>query len=309
MRILITGAAGFLGSTLVQHLKVNNDVVVFDNLMYNQGPLVHDALSGTIFHKEDILDWSDTLKDEISRADIIIPLAAIVGAPACDKNPERATAINYGWIKELLNYVNKQTVLLPTTNSSYGTVAGICTEETPTNPLSLYAKDKQAAESILINSYNHSIVFRLATVFGYSPRPRLDLLINSLCMEALNTGKIVIFDGHFRRNYIHVEDIAQAFKFAIYNRFSMWGKVYNLGNDSINMTKAQLAGVIGDHLGVPVEEDSSRTDPDKRDYLVSSQKLLNAGFKAERDLIYGIDQMTVFNDFLTDRSAPYLRNY
>lgn len=310
MRILITGGCGYIGSLLTRKLSESHDVVVFDNLIYNQGPLVYNSLDRAFFYNEDVLDWSDHLKDEVDHADVIIPLAALVGAPLCDRNVGLTQKLNYDWIEQLSERVDGQTVLFPNSNSGYGSTGdSVCTESTPSKPISHYGRTKQDAEEVLLKNIRESIVFRLATVFGWSPRPRLDLLINSLCMEGLNKGKIVVFDGHFRRNYVHVNDVVNAFVFAINNRHNMFGEVYNLGNDSINMTKKELAETIAEHINVPVEFDESKTDPDKRDYLVSSEKLKKAGFTANTSLEYGIDQMVVFNDFITDRSASYLRNY
>ena len=203
-----------------------------------------------------------------------------------------------------------QTIIYPNTNSGYGTTGEeICTEETPSNPISLYATTKQNSESILLSHHPTSICFRLATVFGWSYRPRTDLLINNLVKIAKEEGHISLFDGHFRRNYIHVQDIARAFIFAIYKRKEMHGNIYNLGNDSLNMTNQQLVDRICEILGTTYSIDSSRTDPDKRDYLVSSQKLYDLGFSCQYNLKRGVKEMYRFYDLLSPSDIDKCRNY
>lgn len=314
MKIVITGAAGYIGSRLAKKIKKlrHDEICCFDNFRYNQGVLTYDALRKTSFYNEDINNWSDNLKRKISEADVVIPLAALVGAPLCDKYPEESNQTNFEWFKSLLNYLDRQLVVYPNTNSGYGTVEGICTEETPCNPLSLYAQQKQASE-ILLRQYKNSIVFRLATVFGWSPRMRLDLLVNNLIYEATTQNKILVYNGNARRNYIHVGDICQAFIFAIKNREKMAGQVYNLGNDKINKTKLELVQQICSELGKDYEEVEGN-DPDKRDYEVSSQKLYSLGFSPSCELKYTIHQLSNFYKYLHrtdfhDINFYRIRNY
>ena len=312
MKVLITGGAGYLGSILMETLKNVAEITCFDNFLYDQGTLVSRPIlnSKVRFFKEDINKWSSNLKKAIREADIIIPLAALVGAPLCDQKRGLAIQTNYKWFEQLLTMTGDQTIIYPNTNSGYGTTGeDICTEETPSNPISLYATTKQNSENILLSHHPTSICFRLATVFGWSYRPRTDLLINNLVKIAKEEGHITLFDGHFRRNYIHVQDIARAFIFAIYKRKEMHGNIYNLGNDSLNMTKQQLVDRICEILGTTYSIDSSRTDPDKRDYLVSSQKLYDLGFSCQYNLKRGVKEMYRFYDLLSPSDIDKCRNY
>ena len=315
MKILITGGAGYIGSKLCHLLAKRVDVehiYAFDSLIYNQGHLtfsVHDLEHKISFFNEDVLDFSTNLEDAIEASDVIIPLAAIVGAPACDQVPDYATSINYDWYNKLLEKdLSDKIVIYPNTNSGYGSTGEeLCTEETLSSPISLYARLKQDTEDLLIEKLpDQAICFRLATVFGWSFRPRLDLLVNNLPYRALFEGRLEIFDGHYRRNYIHVDDICHAFMFAIDNKERMVGQVFNLGNDQINMTKESLASTIAQAVGVEFSIDETRTDPDKRDYLVSSQKLYDLGFSPDLmcDLASGILEMINFYKHLpTDKDT------
>jgi len=315
-RILITGGAGYIGSKLAARLSVFNDVVVFDNLFYDQGPLVapvfHNSYGQIKFYNEDVTDWSNNLIREVINADVIIPLAAMVGAPLCERLPEQSTAINYQWIEDLVARLRgDQLVVYPNTNSGYGSTGSeICTEETPSNPLSLYGTTKQKAEDYLLENHECSICFRLATVFGWSYRPRTDLLVNNLTKTAFEYNELEIFDGHFRRNYIHVNDIVRAFEFAIDNRDRMVGNVYNLGNDDINCTKKDLALKIRELTGARVIDVKGRTDPDKRDYIVSSDKLTNLGYYCASNLEYGIKEMLYhYENFHSNLVEDVCKNY
>ena len=309
MRILITGAAGYIGGKLTERLlSTGHSVTVFDNYFYNQQQLLSDVFCkpNCLHYHEDVTDWSDNLKSAIDNSDIIIPLAALVGAPLCEKYPEKTIKLNQEWFKTLLNYVTDQKIIYPNTNSGYGSTGNdICTETTPCNPLSLYGTTKAEAERILLENYNNAVCFRLATVYGKSYRQRMDLLVNNLVYNALKNKNLEIFDGHFRRNYIHVDDIVNAFIHAIKNFESMKNNVYNLGNDSVNMTKMDLVKKICEYTGASYSVVQNKTDPDKRDYVVSSQKLYNTGFQTIYNLDYGIQEMiTVCNDLWNNFNDP-----
>jgi len=324
VNILITGGAGYIGTKLISHISDVHNIVVFDNLYYDQDNIQYKNNSiasisklfsrkRVKFYQEDVTEWSDNLIKEVIRADVIIPLAALVGAPLCDKNKEQALVLNQIFIEELTGSVrDDQLIIYPNTNSGYGSVEGICTEETPTKPLSLYGETKQRAEEYLLANHKNSIVFRLATVFGISHRTRVDLLVNDMVHRSMN-GPVELFDGHYRRNYVYVSDVARAFLFAIDNKDKMVGQVFNLGADNLNMTKKELVSTICDVTNGSFTEVSDRTDPDKRDYMVSSKKLYDIGFYplCNNELIFPqlIAQLEYFYEEVCPDDKTQLRNY
>lgn len=295
--VLITGAAGYIGSKFCQLYGDTYNIAAVDNLMYGQGPLVYNVLPKENIYNLEYQEFGDTFKKLLDWADVVIHLAAIVGAPACDKNKDYATKVNYEGVKAIVEHLNgidkKPLLIFPNTNSGYGSATGICTEETPLTPISLYGNLKDNAEREVMK-YKNSVCFRLATVFGVSPRHRLDLLVNTMVYEAMS-GKVDLYDDAFMRNYIHIADICRAYVFAIENPHLMRGGVYNLGNDEINMSKGDLAKKIGQHLFFSLNK-IGETDPDKRDYVVSSQKLYNIGWRPTRDLDYGIIELMNYYD-------------
>lgn len=316
MRTVVTGAAGYIGTKLVAELiNYGHEVVCFDNFFFNQSGDLASRIEVEEFYIEDVTKWSDNLKREISDADIVIPLAALVGAPLCDRYPNETKAVNQNWFNQLLSYLDNQLVIYPNTNSGYGSTGSqICTEETPCNPVSLYGRTKLESELTLLNNYDHAVCFRLATVFGASFRQRMDLLVNNLVYLALRDGHIEVFDGHFRRNYVHIKDVVSAFMHSIDHCESMKGQVYNLGNDSVNMTKMELVEKICDKTNSGWSINNQKTDPDKRDYIVSSQKLYDTGFYPKFDLDYGINEMVnVYNSswkkFEDEEYLNTCRNY
>lgn len=294
-RVLVTGGAGYLGSILCEHLlNAGYEVLVVDNLMYQQYPLFH-LCSNPRFDLRfgDVRD-EKVMKKLIKQADIIVPLAAVVGQPACERDPWLAEAVNLHSI-QMLNRLrsSKQLVIFPTTNSGYGTKSGdvFCTEETPLDPISLYGRTKMQAEQELLNSPN-TITLRLATVFGMSPRLRLDLLVNHFVFTAVREGSIVIFEKDFKRNYIHIRDIADCFLHAINNSEKMIGRPFNVGLNSANLSKEELARRVQKYIPeFYIFFSEVGTDPDKRNYIVSNQRLLEAGFEAKRSLDEGIQEL------------------
>ena len=296
-RILVTGGLGYLGSILCEHLlDAGYRVAALDNLMYGTGQqgLYHLCANPDFdFIKGDVRD-EDTMRAALKSADVVINLAAIVGASACDRDPAMATSVNLEAVK-LLNRLRSpnQLVVFPNTNSGYGATTGeaYCTEETPLEPISLYGRTKVEAEQILLNSPN-AIAFRLATVFGFSPRMRLDLLVNHFVYAAVKEGYLVLFEKDFKRNFVHVRDVADCLLHALRNRERMVGNVYNLGLDSANVSKEELALRVKQHVpNFYLHFAAIGQDPDKRNYVVSSAKLRSAGFEAQRSLDDGIREL------------------
>jgi len=295
-RILVTGGLGYIGSILTEHLVSQGyRTTVLDNLLYGTEQGLRHLCSNNLFHfvRGDVRDVN-LMQSLLNDHDTIIHLAAIVGMPACLNDPHLAKSVNLDSVKVLAQLAQPcHLILYPNTNSGYGSTEGnvLCTEESPMKPISLYGQTKCKAESILMEREN-TIVFRLATVFGMSPRMRLDLLVNSFVYQAVKEKYIVLFEQDFKRNFVHVRDVADCFLFAIHNFDSMKGNVFNLGLDDANLTKLELAKKIQEQVpslyihSAPIGE-----DPDKRNYIVSSAKLAAFGFKATRTLESGIREL------------------
>ena len=294
-KILITGGAGYLGSVMTpMFLHAGHSVTVLDNFMWRQA-----SLAGVCHHPRfDMVNADardkDTVKGLVKDADIVVPLAALVGAPLCDKDPIAATSTNLDAVLMLLELLSpEQWVLLPNTNTGYGIGDGdkMCTEESPLKPVSLYGRDKVAAEAAAMEREN-SISFRLATVFGMSPRPRIDLLVNDFVHRAVTDRTVVLFESHFKRNYIHIRDVARAFRHAFDNFEAMKGESYNVGLSDANLSKRELCEKIQTHipnftfLEAPIGE-----DPDKRDYIVSNEKIEATGYAPKYSLDDGIQEL------------------
>lgn len=295
MFILVTGGAGYIGSVLVHELlNAGYKVRVVDNFMYRQNSL------GLDFHNRNLEVVKGDVRDiELIRrltkdVDVVIPLAAIVGAPACDLDPKTATAVNKLSIRDMFrNLSGNQWVLMPTTNSAYGKTADNfpVSEDAPLNPLSLYARDKVYVEMELMQRSN-STSFRLATVFGMSPRMRTDLMVNNFVKSAINPGYIVIFEGRYRRNFIHVRDVCGAFLFALENHEEFSGEIFNVGLSDANMTKSELAEEVKKQIpSFTIVNSEIGKDPDQRDYLVSNRKIESLGFKPKFSLAAGITEL------------------
>lgn len=292
-KVLITGGAGYLGSTLAEYLLSNNyKVTIMDNLLYNQLSILHLFKNENFtFIRGDVRDI-DALTSLVNSHDVIIPLAAIVGMPACKANPDLAVDVNYKQILTIIEAcTNGQKIILPNTNSQYGSSTSIITEDSPFNPLSLYAKTKCDAEEALLNNGN-GVVLRLATVFGVSPRMRIDLLVNDFVYKSIVDGYLVLFEGHFKRNYIHVLDIARTFEFMIRNYNNCKGNAFNVGLSSANLTKLELANKIKEYIpSLVIKQDDFKEDFDKRNYVVSNEKLESQGWQPLYDLDYGIKEL------------------
>lgn len=293
--ILIPGGAGYIGSVLTETLlKKNYRVTVLDNLMYQNDSLnfLKKKYKKFQFHNFDVN--KENMSKFIAKHDVIIPLAAIVGAPICQKNPKLAKKTNLDFIKQILKKISKDQLLIyPNTNSGYGIgeKKKFCTEESPLRPVSYYGKLKNTSEKIVLNHEN-SCAFRLATVFGVSNRMRLDLMVNDFVYRALKDKYIVLFEKSFRRNFIHVKDVAHTFIFAINNIEKMKRNVFNLGLSTANLTKFQLCKKIKKYVpDLKIIVSNVAKDPDKRDYVVSNRKLEKIGWKPKFSLDYGIKEL------------------
>jgi nucleoside-diphosphate-sugar epimerase len=295
MKILVTGGAGYIGSILVPALLAEGHMVtVLDNLMYKQTSLLEHCYNPKFeFLKGDVRDAA-LLKEMVPQFDVLLPLAAIVGAPACEKDPLLATSVNLDAVVELNKIRSKnQWVLYPTTNSGYGVgeESAYCTEGTPLRPISLYGRTKVQAEKVLLDGEN-VITFRLATVFGLSPRMRLDLMVNDFTYRALKDRFIVLFEENFKRNYLHIRDVASVFVFAVENFEKMKNQPYNVGLSSANLSKRELCEKIKDHIPqFAIYSSSLGKDPDQRNYIVSNEKIEKTGWAPKIDLDDGIEEL------------------
>ena len=295
MKILVTGGSGYIGSILVPELiKLNHEVTVLDNFMYKQSSLNHLCVFENFkIINGDIRD-KNLIKSLLKTNDLIIPLAAIVGAPLCSKDPFSAQSINHDAIAEMIKDASKdQLIIMPTTNSAYGTgdKNNYCDENSNLKPISKYAIDKVEIEKLLMAREN-SISYRLATVFGMSPRMRIDLLVNDFTYRAYHDSALIIFEGHFKRNYIHIRDVVNSFIHAINNMDQMKGEIYNVGLSDANLSKTELCHEIKKHLpNFTFVEEKIKKDPDQRNYIVSNVKIEKTGFLPKHSLSDGIKEL------------------
>jgi nucleoside-diphosphate-sugar epimerase len=293
--VLVTGGAGYIGSILTPLLlTLGHRVTVLDNIRYGKNSLAHVCIDENFdVVKGDVRD-ERALRPLVAKADYIIPLAALVGTPLCESDPIAATTTNRNAIELLCSLASKdQRIIAPTTNSGYGIGEkhAYCTEETPLRPISLYGRDKAAVEGIMFEREN-AICLRLATVFGMSPRLRIDLLVNDFVHRAAVDRFVVLFEAHFKRNHIHVRDVARTFVHAMDNFDTMKGRPYNVGLSDTNISKLELCQRIEAHVpGFQYPEAPVGTDPDQRDYIVSNARLEATGWKPTISLDDGIREL------------------
>ena len=300
-KILITGGGGYIGSMLTTELvNLKYDVTVIDKLKYDKSALDHLYFNKNFrLINEDVRSLK-ILKQHINKNEFIIPLAALVGAPLCEKNKKEAVSTNFEAIKKILTNLNaKNKLIYLTTNSGYGIGEKnkYCNEESPLKPMSLYGKTKCDSEIEVMKKKN-SITFRLATVFGASYRMRSDLLVNNFVQRAVNDNFIDVYEPNFRRNFIHIRDVVRGIIYSIKNFDKLKSDIFNLGLSSANITKIDLVKKIKKQIStLKIKVIKNKSDPDKRDYFVSNKKIEKKGFKASISLDQGINELIkVFNN-------------
>lgn len=312
MKILVTGGAGYLGSVIVEELlRHKHEVTVLDNLKFNQLSLLSYTTNKRFKFVYGDVTNKNLLSELCGGVDVVIPLAAIVGFPACNKEPELAEKLNYQQIVDIAELTNgKAKILFPNTNSGYGVGESNqhCTEESPLNPISHYGVTKVKAEEFL-QTYTDAICFRFATVFGASPRMRMDLLVNEFVYKALTDKYIVVFEPHFKRNYIHVRDVARVFTYMI-DRFDKHkGNVYNVGLSDANLSKLELLHKIKQYIpNFSINTSDYYEDPDKRDYIVLNDKIEATGWKPSYTIDDGIQELIKTYQMIVPRLSSEFRN-
>jgi nucleoside-diphosphate-sugar epimerase len=313
MKILITGGAGYLGSVITKRmLDEGHEVVVLDKLIFNQ-----TSLLGYTYTSKFKFIYGDVRNEKLleklcNEVDVIIPLAAIVGFPACDADPKLAKEINFQQIVNIVKFTNGKgkKILYPNTNSGYGIGIGQteCTEESPLNPISVYGQTKCEAENFLMTSTD-AIIFRLATVFGVSTRMRTDLLVNDFVYKAITDKYIVVFEKTFKRNFIHIRDVASAFIFMLDRYDTYKGEIFNVGLSDANFSKQELLEKIQTHVkDFAVSYNDYYEDPDKRDYIVSNDKIERTGWRPHMDLDKGIKELIMAYQMIVPKMGAEFRN-
>jgi len=310
-KILITGGAGYIGSMLCTKLLEEGHIVtVVDLLKYDKGSLNHLYFNKNFKLICDDIRKVNLMKKLIKQHDFIIPLAALVGAPLCEKFKKEALSTNLGSIKTLCNFATKKNkVIYLTTNSGYGIGEKnkYCDENSPLKPISLYGRTKCDGEDLVRSKIKNHVCFRLATVFGHSYRMRSDLLVNNFVYTAIKKKKLTLFEPHFRRNFIHVRDVVNAILFTMKNFNRLKDNVYNLGLSSANISKIMLARKIQkQYKKLRIKIVTNRKDPDKRDYFVSNKKIEKKGFKAKISLEDGISELI---KIFTNDKNKVINNY
>jgi len=295
LNILVTGGAGYLGSIMVPELLISGyKVTVIDNFMYDQTSLNHLCSNEKFNVINDDIRNKEVIKNLISKFDVIVPLAALVGSPICNKDPIGAKTTNHDAILYMLELISKnQMIIMPTTNSAYGKgdENNFCDEKSILNPISTYAKEKVKVEKIVMEQEN-AISFRLATVFGFSPRMRIDLLVNDFTYRAVKDKYLVLFESKFKRNYIHVRDVTRAFLHAINNFEKMKSQIFNVGLTDANISKLELCKKIKKFLpDFLFFEEQYKKDEDQRNYIVSNKKIEATGYKPQYSLDDGIVEL------------------
>ena len=310
MKILITGGAGYLGSVITRNLLKKHEVIVYDNLMYNQTSLVdlchHENFT---YHYGDVREWSK-LKYIVEQVDVIIPLAALVGFPSCEKDKELATSINTTQIQNIVDTLTPdQKILYPNTNSGYGSrTEGMVDETNDLTPISHYGVTKCKAEDYILQESN-GIVFRLATVFGTSSRMRLDLLVNEFVYKLLTDKYITLFEHEFVRNFIHIQDVSSAFEFMIENYDKYQGQIFNVGLSDTNINKKELVERIQKQISnTSITYSDYFEDPDKRNYVVSNEKIEATGWKPKYTLDDGITELIQAYKMIVPQESSRYRN-
>jgi len=312
MKILVTGGAGYLGSVIVERLLcAGHEVIVLDKLLFNQTSLLHyTSWPKFKFIYGDVRNEA-LLEKLCNEVDAIIPLAAIVGFPACASDPKLAKEINFQQIVNIVKFTKgKKKILYPNTNSGYGVGKDdlYCTEESPLTPISVYGQTKCDAENFL-KTTTDAIVFRLATVFGVSPRMRTDLLVNDFVYKAITDKYIVVFEKTFKRNFIHIEDVASAFLFMLEHYEKYRGEIFNVGLSNANLSKQELLEKIQSHVkDFAVVYDDYYEDPDKRNYIVSNDKIEATGWLPQWDLDRGIKQLIQGYQMIVPKMGAEFRN-
>ncbi len=309
-RILLLGGAGYLGSRLTKTLLKNsqNKVCVYDKCLYGRMPLTTFIDDENFsFIDGDVRD-DEKLINTISNFDIVINLAALVGMPLCNKNPTDTFLVNQR-VSEILNknLTKEQILFFNNTNSGYGQTDGksLCVETDPLTPISSYGITKCNAEKVT-SEHENFLVFRLATVFGSSPRPRTDLLVNNLVLRAIKDKSIVLYENSFMRNYLHIQDYCDAIVFSLENWDNVKNEIYNLGNDNLNCSKLDLVKKIQEHIPLEIIKAEINSDKDMRNYIVSSQKFYNKGFTCKHDLDFGIRELIKMYNLIDE---PVHANY